>query len=145
MHYQGEQLIQEITDLTIIIRAGLMVSRCLAAAEPLASEGTSARVIEMHTIRPLDCQAMVAAAEETGAIVTAQEHTVLGGLGSGVAEVTAAQRPVPILRVGINDRFAESGPYDRILEAFGMGASTWSRQPAPPCGQRAERGGESHE
>ncbi len=109
-------------DLTIIC-AGLMVSRSLAAAEQLASEGISARVMEMHTIKPLDHLAVAAAAEETGAIVTAEEHTVLGGLGGAVAEVTAEEHPVPVVRVGINDRFAESGPYDVILEAYGMGVS----------------------
>ena len=88
-----------------IISAGLMVSRSLAAAEQLQSEGISARVVEMHTIKPLDRQAILAAAEETGAIVTAEG------------------RPVPVLRVGIDDRFAESGPYDAILEAYGMGVS----------------------
>ena len=106
-----------------IICAGLMVSRSLAAAEPLESEGISARVVEMHTIKPLDRPAVLAAAEETGAIVTAEEHTVLGGLGGAVAEVTSEHHPVPVLRVGIDDRFAESGPYDTILEAYGMGVS----------------------
>ncbi len=109
-------------DVTSIC-AGLMVSRSLAAAQQLGSEGISARVVEMHTIKPLDRQAIVAAAEETGAIVTAEEHTVLGGLGGAVAEVTAEEHPVPVLRVGIGDRFAESGPYDAILEAYGMGVS----------------------
>jgi len=106
-----------------IICAGLMVSRSLAAAEQLESEGISARVVEMHTIKPLDRPAVLAAAEETGAIVTAEEHTVLGGLGGAVAEVTSEHHPVPVLRVGIDDRFAESGPYDTILEAYGMGVS----------------------
>ncbi len=115
VHRQGR-------DLTIIC-AGLMVSRSLEAAEKLASQGISARVLEMHTIKPLDRQAVLAAAEETRAIVTAEEHTVLGGLGGAVAEVTAAERPVPVIRVGIDDRFAESGPYDAVLEAYGMGVS----------------------
>ena len=109
-------------DLTIIC-AGLMVLRSLAAAEQLAAEGVSARVLEMHTIKPLDRQAVLAAAMETGALVTAEEHTVLGGLGGAVAEVTAAEYPVPVVRVGIDDRFAESGPYETILEAYGMGVS----------------------
>jgi transketolase len=109
-------------DLTIIC-AGLMVSRSLAAAEQLAAEGIAARVLEMHTIKPLDRQAVLAAAAETGALVTAEEHTVLGGLGGAVAEVTGAECPVPVVRVGIDDRFAESGPYDAILEAYGMGVS----------------------
>jgi len=115
VHRQGR-------DLTIIC-AGLMVSRSLEAAEKLASQGISARILEMHTIKPLDRQAVLAAAEETGGVVTAEEHTVLGGLGGAVAEVTAAERPVPVIRVGIDDRFAESGPYDAVLEAYGMGVS----------------------
>jgi transketolase len=115
VHRQGKEL--------TIICTGLMVSRSLTAAEQLASERISARVLEMHTIKPLDRQAVLAAAEETGAVVTAEEQNVLGGLGGAVAELTASEHPVPVIRVGIDDRFAESGPYDTILEAYGMGVS----------------------
>jgi transketolase len=115
-------LLREGKDLSIIC-AGLMVSRSLAAADLLAAEGISARVLEMHTIKPLDRAAVLAAAAETGALVTAEEHTVLGGLGGAVAEVTAAEHPVPVVRVGIDDCFAESGPYHEVLEAYGLGVS----------------------
>ncbi len=110
-------------DLTIIA-CGLMVSRALEAAEQLnAQEGIQARVIEMHTIKPLDTQIIEQAAVETGAIVTVEEHTVTGGLGAAVAETVTGCRPVPVIRVGLHDQFAETGPYDRILEAYGLGVS----------------------
>ncbi|MCX6376866.1 MAG: transketolase family protein [Armatimonadetes bacterium] len=106
-------------DVTIVC-TGLMVSRSLAAAELLAKEGISARVVEMHTIKPLDREAVLAAARETGALVTAEEHSVIGGLGGAVAEAVVGSRPVPVIRVGIDDCFAECGPYDKILEAYGL-------------------------
>ena len=103
-----------------LIATGLMVGRCLEAAEVLAVEKVEARVIEVHTLKPLDVATLVDAARETGAIVTAEEHTVIGGLGSAVAEVTSSECPVPVKRVGINDRFAESGPYNEMLEKYGL-------------------------
>ena len=106
-----------------ILCCGLMVSRSLEAAERLSAEGISARVVELHTIKPLDREAVIAAAEETGALVTAEEHSVVGGLGGAVAEVTGEEHPVPVKRVGIADRFAQSGPYETLLEAYGMGVS----------------------
>lgn len=106
-------------DITLIA-AGMLVSRCLDAAEALAQEGISARVVEMHTIKPLDGDAILQAARETGALVTAEEHSVIGGLGGAVAEVVAEACPVPVQRVGIADRFAESGPYAALLDRYGM-------------------------
>jgi len=106
-------------DITLIA-AGMLVSRCLDAAEALAREGISARVVEMHTIKPLDVDAVLQAARETGALVTAEEHSVIGGLGGAVAEVVAEACPVPVQRVGIADRFAESGPYAALLDRYGM-------------------------
>lgn len=103
-----------------LIATGLMVGRCLEAAEILAVEKVEARVIEVHTLKPLDVATLVDAARETGAIVTAEEHNVIGGLGSAVAEVTSSECPVPVKRVGINDRFAESGPYNEMLEKYGL-------------------------
>lgn len=103
-----------------LIATGLMVGRCLEAAEVLAVEKVEARVIEVHTLKPLDVATLVDAARETGAIVTAEEHNVIGGLGSAVAEVTSSECPVPVKRVGINDRFAESGPYHEMLEKYGL-------------------------
>jgi transketolase len=103
-----------------LIACGLMVSRALWAAERLAGQGIAARVIEMHTIKPLDTAAIEQAARETGAIVTVEEHSVLGGLGAAVAEVVTERCPVPVRRVGLPDTFAETGPYDRILDCYGM-------------------------
>ena len=110
---------REGRDVTLI-GTGLMVSRCLAAAELLAAEGVQARVLDMHTVKPLDEEAVLAAARETGALVTAEEHSVIGGLGGAVAELVAGECPVPVKRVGLADRFAETGPYDAILERYGM-------------------------
>jgi len=109
-------------DVTIV-GTGLMVSRCLAAADLLMNEGIGARVLEMHTIKPLDREAVLAAAGETGALVTAEEGSVIGGLGGAVAETVAAAHPVPVMRVGVPDRFAESGPYDAVLDAYGCAVS----------------------
>jgi transketolase len=102
-----------------IVCTGLMVSRSLAAAELLMNEGIAARVLEMHTIKPLDRDAVLDAARETRALVTAEEHSVIGGLGGAIAETVAATDPVPVMRVGVDDRFAECGPYDTILDAYG--------------------------
>lgn len=106
-------------DVTLV-GTGLMVSRCLEAAEVLAGEGVEARVLEVHTIKPLDEAAIVAAASETGAIVTAEEHSIVGGLGGAVLEALAAIRPVPVERVGIADRFATTGAYDAVLADLGL-------------------------
>jgi transketolase len=106
-------------DLTII-SCGIMVSQALEAKDVLNSEGISARVINMHTLKPLDKELIVAAARETGAIVTAEEHTVIGGLGSAVAEVLVENSPTPMLRVGSRDMFAESGKPKELLEKYGM-------------------------
>lgn len=106
-------------DVTIIA-CGVLVARSLQAADLLRLEGIRARVVEMHTIKPLDAELVARCAEETGAIVTAEEHTVMGGLGGTVAECLAAACPVPLERVGIPDVFAECGPYDDLLEKYGM-------------------------
>lgn len=105
------------TDVTLI-GCGLMVAHALQAAEQLVAEGIQARVINCHTIKPLDRATLLAAAKETGAIVTAEEHTVLGGLGSAVAEVLAQAHPVPMRFVGIDDRFGTSGDPADLLKAF---------------------------
>ena len=112
-------LLQPGSDLTLI-GTGLMVSRCLDAAAILAAEGLTVRVVEMHTLKPLESETIIAAAEETGALVTAEEHNVLGGLGGAVAEVVAGTCPAPVVRVGIADRFTESGPYLDLLNRYGL-------------------------
>lgn len=103
---------------------GLSVARAAKAAEALEAEGISVRVCDMFTIKPLDRQAVVDAARRTGAIVTVEEHSIIGGLGSAVAEVLAEEGiAVPFTRVGIRDCFTESGSYDQLVEHFGIGAS----------------------
>jgi transketolase len=107
-------------DVTLIGN-GLLVSRCLEAAGRLeASDGLSVRVMEIHTVKPLDTEAVLAAAGETGALVTAEEATVVGGLGAAVAEAVCESLPVPVVRVGLPDTFAETGPYADILDRYGM-------------------------
>jgi transketolase len=108
------------SDLTIIA-AGTMAGRSVQAADRLAAEGISARVLEMHTIKPLDVDALAQAAEETGAIVTAEEHTVIGGLGGAVAEALGARCPAPLERVGLRDTFARTGPDpETLMDAYGL-------------------------
>lgn len=107
------------SDLTFIAN-GYMVSQALLAAEDLAKEGISARVINLHTLKPFDKDAVVKAARETGAIVTAEEHQVIGGLGAAVAQAVAAECPVPVAMVGIEDTFGESGSPEELLEKYGL-------------------------
>jgi transketolase len=108
------------SDVTIFA-AGTMTGRSLQAADRLAAEGIAARVIEMHTIKPLDRDALGQAAEETGAIVTAEEHTVIGGLGGAVAEALGELAPVPMERVGIHDTFTRTAPDpDTLMDAYGL-------------------------
>ena len=106
-------------DVTILC-CGLMVSRSLEAARVLANEGIQAGVTEIHTLKPLDEEAIIQAAKETGALVTVEEHSILGGLGGAVAEVVTDRYPVPVKRVGLADRFAETGPYATLLDHYGM-------------------------
>lgn len=110
---------REGTDLTFIA-CGYMVSQSLEAAEALAKEGISARVVNLHTIKPIDRGAIVKCAQETGAIVTAEEHQLAGGMGSAVLEVLATEHPVPVEMVGIKDTFGESGDPSELLEAYGL-------------------------
>ena len=106
-----------------IIASGIMVAAALDAAEELSAEGINARVIDMHTIKPLDEDIIVKAAEECGCIVTAEEHSIIGGLGSAVAEVTATKCPVKIAMVGQHDCFGESGTPAELLAKYGMTAA----------------------
>ena len=103
-----------------LIACGLMLEPSLRAAEQLAAEGISARVLNVSTIKPLDEAAVIAAAEATGAIVTAEEHNVIGGLGSAVARTLALHRPTPMEQVGVADRFGESGPWQALLQKFDL-------------------------
>ena len=111
--------LQEGKDVTIIA-TGLMVQEALKAAELLTNEGISARIIDMHTIKPLDKEIIIKAAKETGAIVTAEEHNIIGGLGSAVAEVITESILVPLERVGVEDVFGHSGRSSELLERYGL-------------------------
>jgi transketolase len=113
--------LREGTDVTLIAN-GLMVAPSLDAAEALAGEGINARVIDMHTVKPLDRDAIRAAAEETGALVVSEEHLAHGGLGSVVAMAIAEMKPVPIRYVNLGDLFGESGSPDALIEKYGMTA-----------------------
>ncbi len=118
---KGQQL-TEGTDVTVIA-TGLLVNEALIAAETLKAEGISVRVINMATIKPIDKDIILKAAAETGAIVTAEEHNVIGGLGSAVAEVLCESgKPVPMLRLGVEDTFGRSGPALELLEIYGLTA-----------------------
>ena len=101
---------------------GDMVYESLEAAKELEKEGVSVGVINMHTIKPLDNEAVIKAAKKTGCIVTAEEHNIIGGLGSAVAEVVAEEYPVPVVRVGVNDEFGKSGPAVELLHLYGLDA-----------------------
>ena len=105
---------------TTIIANGIMVPTALKAAELLAAEGISARVIDMHTIKPLDEELVLKAAKETGCIVTSEEHSVVGGLGAAVCELLSGTYPVPVVRHGVNDSFGRSGTANAVLEYFGL-------------------------
>ncbi len=109
-----------------IIATGHMVWEALQAAEMLKNKGISARVIDMHTIKPIDKEAILNAARQTGGIVTAEEHQVHGGLGSAVAEVLVQQHPVPVKMIGMPDRFGESGNPEELMDKYGLRAKNIS-------------------
>ena len=111
--------VREGTDVTIMA-TGTMLYMAIEAAEKLAEEGISARVTNVHTIKPIDKDDIIEAAKTTGCIVTAEEHNILGGLGSAVAEVVCENCPVPVLRVGVEDKFGKSGKVPALLEAYGL-------------------------
>ena len=114
-------VLREGKDLTIIAN-GLCVAPALEAAEKLAADGIDAKVINIHTIKPLDEELVVAAAKETGKVVTVEEHSIIGGLGGAVCECLAEKAPVPVKRIGIHDVFGESGPAVELLHKYGLDA-----------------------
>lgn len=107
------------TDVTIMA-TGIMAAKALKAAEELAKDGIEARVLNCHTIKPIDKEAVIKAARETGAIVTAEEHNVLGGLGGAVSEVVTESMPVPVMKVGTRDTFGRSGNAELLLDIYGL-------------------------
>ena len=114
-------MLRDGTDVTVIA-TGMMVQEAYKAAEALQEEGISVRVIDMHTIKPIDREIVIKAAQETGCIVTSEEANVLGGLGSAVAEVVAETCPVPVVRHGVYDEFGRSGKAQQVLDAYGLNA-----------------------
>jgi len=120
-HIGRGRILREGHDVTLVA-AGSMVARALAAAESLAARGVSARVVNMATIKPLDAELILRCAEQTRGIVTAEEHSVLGGLGGAVAELLGENRPTPMAFVGLQDTFVESGDQEKLMEAYGLTA-----------------------
>ena len=112
---------REGKDVTIVAN-GYMVHLAVEAAEMLASEGIDAEVINIHTVKPLDNELIIASAKKTGAVVTAEEHSVIGGLGSAVCDALAENCPVPVIKVGVNDEFGRSGQVPELLEIYGLTA-----------------------
>lgn len=112
-------LLREGKDVTIIA-SGITVASALDAAEMLAKDGIDAEVINIHTIKPLDEELVLASAKKTGKVVTAEEHTVIGGLGSAVCDCLSEKHPTPVLRIGMQDRFGESGTANALVEKYGL-------------------------
>lgn len=115
-------LLKEGKDVTIVA-TGLCVSESLAAAEKLAAEGIDAEVINIHTIKPLDTDIIAASAKKTGKVVTVEEHSIIGGLGSAVCECLCEKAPTPVCKIGVNDVYGESGPAVKLIEKYGLDAN----------------------
>jgi transketolase len=115
-------VLKDGSDVTLIA-TGLCVPEALAASARLEESGIKARVLNTHTVKPIDAEAVVRAATETGAIVTVENHSIIGGLGSAVAEVLAEERPTPLVRIGVRDRFGEVGKQDYLMRTFGITAA----------------------
>ena len=113
------EVLREGSDVTIVA-TGICVSSALEAAEKLAADGISAEVINIHTIKPLDTELIVKSAKKTGKVVTAEEHTIIGGLGGAVCEALSEKAPTPVLRIGINDVFGESGTASELVAKYGL-------------------------
>ena len=116
-------VLREGKDVTIVA-TGLPVSECLIAADKLAADGIDAKVINIHTIKPLDEELILAAAKETGKVVTVEEHSVIGGLGSAVCDVLSEKCPTKVMKIGINDTFGESGPAVELVKKYGLDADS---------------------
>jgi len=115
---KGKEVVKGM-DVTIVA-TGLMVSKAVEAAKVLKDEGISARVIDIHTIKPIDEEILVKAAKETKAIITVEEHNIIGGLGGAVCEVLGEKCPTKVLRIGVNDEFGQSGKGEELLELYGL-------------------------
>lgn len=117
------EILRDGKDVTIVA-TGAMVSNSLEAAEKLAADGIEAKVINIHTIKPLDKELVVAAAKETGKVVTVEEHSVIGGLGSAVCDTLAQKAPTQVMKIGMNDTFGESGPAVELLKKYKLDAES---------------------
>ena len=115
------EVLRDGTDVAIIA-TGLMVNEAIEAGKALEAKGIHARVINMHTIKPLDEELVLAAAKDCGKIVTVEEHSIIGGLGEAVCSCLAEKCPVPVKRIGVNDEFGHSGPAADLLKQFGLSA-----------------------
>lgn len=115
------QIVSDGTDVTIV-STGILTAQAIIARDLLAKEGISARIVNIHTIKPIDKELLTESAAKTGCVVTAEEHSIIGGLGSAVCEVLAETCPVPVLRVGVNDVFGKSGKAAELLDEFGISA-----------------------
>ena len=121
------ELLREGSDVTIVA-TGICVSSALEAADKLAADGISAEVINIHTIKPLDTELIVKSAKKTGKVVTAEEHTIIGGLGGAVCEALSEKAPTPVLRIGVNDVFGESGTAAALVAKYGLdGAGIYAK------------------
>ena len=116
-------VLREGTDVTIFA-TGLEVAESLGAAEKLAADGISAKVINIHKIKPLDKELVIAAAKETGKVVTVEEHSVIGGLGSAICDVLSEEAPTKVMKIGVNDVFGESGPAVELIKKYGLDADS---------------------
>ena len=110
-----------------VIATGLVVNEALKAVKELEAEGINARLINIHTIKPIDRDIIIKAAKETGRIITVEEHNVIGGLGDAVCDVVSAECPVKVTKIGVNDRFGYSGPALELLDKFGLHSLTLQR------------------
>jgi transketolase len=129
-------VVREGGDVTIVT-TGLMVGRAIEAADLLAAEGVSANILHLATVKPLDLDALVAVAERTGLVVTAEEHNIVGGLGGAVAEALGELRPTPMKKVGVADVYSESAPNDELLEKYGLTARHIAEAARGLCDRRA--------
>ena len=116
-------VLREGKDVTIFA-TGLEVAETLGAAEKLAADGIDAKVINIHTIKPIDKELVVSAAKETGKVVTVEEHSVIGGLGSAICDVLSEEAPTKVLKIGVNDVFGESGPALELIKKYGLDADS---------------------
>ena len=128
------EVLREGTDVAIIAN-GLMTYEAIQAGEALAQQGVNAMVINMPTIKPLDEELVLAAAETCGKVITCEEHSVIGGLGEAVCSLLSEKRPTPVRRIGVNDVFGRSGPAGKLLELYGLCADNIVKTALEFCGR----------